>query len=317
VTDEALALAFRTGMPYVGLRDHAHDPELDHLIPPDAARTARVIPLTADDDRIRLAVADPQPDLSALGPYLSGRQVHLALAPREELDNILGPPPVRVAGPVAGEAAEQGTEDEHEPAAADEPESLTAQVEPGAPVVAAEADSPPAPDAGPVGDDEEPAGEAEHAGGHAEPALASVADAPLAAEAEIADAPSAAEAEVGAEAPLAEELAAARETEGAAPLAAEEEAVTDAPLAAGADAGAPLAAEVEPAAAGHPAAEEPAGAVAAAAAPPPADDHPELAGEVPSWLEPRRRRWPVVLALIIVFLVLIAAAAVVYAYVVT
>ena len=237
MTDEALALAFRTGMPYVGLRDHAHDPELDHLIPPDAARTARAIPLTADVDRIRLAVADPEPDLSALDPYLSGRQVHLALAPREELDKILGPPPVRVAEPDAGEAAaDEGTEEEHEPAVA-------------------EPDSPPAPDAGPVGDEEEPTGE-EDAAGPADPALASVAEAPLA--------------------------------DGA-----------------------------EPAAPGLPAAEEPAGPVAAAAAAPPADDHPELAGEVPSWLEPRRRRWPVVLALIIVFLVLIAAAAAVYAYVVT
>jgi hypothetical protein len=270
LTDEALALAFRTGMPYVGLRDHAHDPALDHLVPPDLARTARVIPLAADDDRIRLAVADPEPDLSALDPYLSGRQVHLALSPREELDKILGPPPVRVAEP-----------------------------EPVEPSVAA----------GPVGDEEEPAGEAEHVGAVAEPAVASDAAEPDAAE------------EVAGEAPLAEDLAAARDADAAEPAAARDaeaaesaEAPLTEDLAAARDA---KAAADAPPAAEHPAAEEPAGAVAAVAAAPPPDDHPELAGEVPSWLEPRRRRWWVVVALIIVFLVLIAAAAVVYAYVVT
>jgi hypothetical protein len=93
LSDDAIALAFRTGLPFVGLRDHEHDAELDNVVPPDAARLARVIPLTAADDHVRLAVADPEPDLVALTPYLEGRRVELAIAPREELEEILGPPP--------------------------------------------------------------------------------------------------------------------------------------------------------------------------------------------------------------------------------
>jgi hypothetical protein len=100
VTDDALALAFRTGLPFVGLRDHAHDPELDRVIPPAAARAARVVPLVASDDRVRLAVAEPEPDISALAPYLGDRGVELAIADREELEAILGPPaPTEPAAP--------------------------------------------------------------------------------------------------------------------------------------------------------------------------------------------------------------------------
>lgn len=144
MSDEALALAFRAGLPYVGLRDHAHDPELDGLIPPDAARTARAIPLAADDDRVRLAVADPEPDLSALDRFLSGRKVDLALAPREELDQILGPPP-RVVD--VGEHA----------AFAAEPEPDVAEEE----TLAAQASLPPAPEEAPVGDEDGVGTEAE------------------------------------------------------------------------------------------------------------------------------------------------------------
>jgi Type II secretion system (T2SS), protein E, N-terminal domain len=117
LSDEALALAFRTGLPYVGLRDHEHDPELDHVVPLDAARFARVLPLTAADDHVRLAVADPEPDLAVLTPYLEGRRVELAIAPVDELEEILGPPPDEVEVPVAEpEAAEP------EPLAPPEPE---------------------------------------------------------------------------------------------------------------------------------------------------------------------------------------------------
>jgi Type II secretion system (T2SS), protein E, N-terminal domain len=124
VSDEAIALAFRTGLPYVGLRDHEHDPELDHLVPPDAARSARVLPLTAADDHVRLAVADPEPDLAALTPYLEGRRVELAIAPREELEEILGPPPDEVEVPVAEAAAVEAEAEAEAPAVA-EPEPLT------------------------------------------------------------------------------------------------------------------------------------------------------------------------------------------------
>ncbi|HEY7618972.1 MAG TPA: hypothetical protein VH834_04325 [Solirubrobacteraceae bacterium] len=92
MSDDALDLAFRNGLPFVGLRDHEHDPQLDTIVPPDAARSARAIPLTFADDHVRLAVADPDADLAALAPYLAGRRVELAIAPRDEVEAILGPP---------------------------------------------------------------------------------------------------------------------------------------------------------------------------------------------------------------------------------
>jgi hypothetical protein len=93
VKDDALALAFRAGLPFVGLRDHQHDPELDRFIPPDAARAARVVLLSAGDDYLRVALADPEADLTALRPYLGDRRVELAVAADHEVEALLGPPP--------------------------------------------------------------------------------------------------------------------------------------------------------------------------------------------------------------------------------
>ena len=130
LTDDALALAFRTGLPYVGLRDHAHDPDLDRLIPPDAARAARAVPLGADDDHIRVAVADPDADLSALTPYVADHEIELALAPREEIDAILGPPLAPERGDTPGAARmaadERAWGDEAEPHAGGKPDPLAA-----------------------------------------------------------------------------------------------------------------------------------------------------------------------------------------------
>jgi hypothetical protein len=164
VSDDALDLAFRTGLPFVGLRDHEHDPELDTIVPPAAARSARAVPLAAAADHVRLAVADPDTDLTALTPYLAGRRVELAIAPREEVESVLGPADPSAAQSTPDETAprdeaprEAGPEHpldaaaESEPPAPPEPPALDAEVE--APDAAAEpeppaaAPEPPAPDA--------------------------------------------------------------------------------------------------------------------------------------------------------------------------
>ena len=261
VTEDALALAFRTGMPFVGLRDHAHDPDLDRLIPPDAARTARAIPLTADDDRVRLAVADPATDLSTLDRYLSGRQVELALAPRQEIDTILGPPPP----PAQAATEERGTLGTEEPAPTDpapitDPDLLAAEQ-----LVASDA----TPDEdGSLVAETEPAAATEPESFPAEqPAPTDAApDEPdsLVAETEPAADPD--------------------------PLIAEQPAPTDA------------------------AADEPRSLVPDPEPQVIAEGDAELAGEVPSWLEPRRRRWwRVVLTVLLVLVVLAAAAVIVLA----
>jgi hypothetical protein len=91
VNDDALALAFRAGLPFVGLRDHEHDPELDDVVPPEAAAAAGVVALAASDDHVRLAVAHPSVNLGPLTPYLGDRRVELAIASRVELEAIVGP----------------------------------------------------------------------------------------------------------------------------------------------------------------------------------------------------------------------------------
>jgi Type II secretion system (T2SS), protein E, N-terminal domain len=152
VTDDALALAFRTGLPFVGLRDHQHDPDLDRLLPPDAARAARVVPLAADGDHLRLAVADPEADIAALSPYIAGLDIELAVATEEEVEAILGPPPRRPLTPAPPPLVAERQAAEPELLAA-EPELLAAEPE----LLAAEPEAaePEAPELDPA----EPAGQ--------------------------------------------------------------------------------------------------------------------------------------------------------------
>jgi hypothetical protein len=88
--DDAIALAFAHGLPYAGLRDEQHD---SALVPVDVARRARVVALDADDGHVRLAVAEPEPDLDAVRPHLGDLAPRIVIAPRDEIDAILGPPP--------------------------------------------------------------------------------------------------------------------------------------------------------------------------------------------------------------------------------
>ena len=121
MNDDALALAFRTGLPFVGLRDHEHDPAIDDVVPPAAAAAAGVVALATTDDHVRLAVAHPSVDLSALEPYVGDRRVEVAIASRAELEEIVGPPPPVVEEPVA--ADEQLIEEGPEPEVGPEPEA--------------------------------------------------------------------------------------------------------------------------------------------------------------------------------------------------
>jgi hypothetical protein len=276
VTEEALALAFRTGMPFVGLRDHAHDPDLDRLIPPDAARTARAVPLSADDDRIRLAVADPHTDLSTLDRYVIGRQVELALAPREELDTILGLPPPPGEAPTEAPTDErepEATEQQPDPLAEAEPESLGTEetTQTTLPAAVAEPDSlaaeHPAPNDPATAEPDRLAAE------HSPPR-----DPAPPAEPDL----------LAAEHPPPRDPAPPAEPD---LLAAEEPAPTDA------------------------AADEPRSLVADPEAQVVAEVDAELAGEVPSWLEPRPGRWwRVVFTVLLVLVVLGAAAVLVLAF---
>ena len=100
--DEAITLAFAHGLPFAGLRDERND---DALVPTEVARAARVVALRADGERVRLAAAEPEPDLSALQEHLGGRSAEIVIAPRAEIDAILGPaPPATAVEPAPIEA---------------------------------------------------------------------------------------------------------------------------------------------------------------------------------------------------------------------
>jgi hypothetical protein len=284
VSDDALALAFRAGLPFVGLRDHEHDPELDRHIPPEAARAVRAVPLAADDDHLLLAVADPETDLSTLTPYLAGREVAIAIAPPDELGALLGPPPADGAWPPAEPEIE-------EPEATPPPGAVEAEAE-AVEAVAAELPGP-----GPVGPwatevapaeaDAAPPG-AERA--EPEPAVPGVAKAEAAALEPAV--PGVAEAEAAALVP--EDGVAAPRPEPAAPEPDAE------PVVAASEPDAePVVAASEPDAAGP--------AVAASG---------ELDGELPSWLEPRRTGRRVVVALLTILLMAVVVAGAVAAYIV-
>jgi hypothetical protein len=297
LTEDTLALAFRTGLPYIGLRDHAHDPDLDRLIPPDAARAARAVPLAAEGDHVRLAVADPETDLSTLTPYLEEHEIELALAPREEIDAILGPPaavipeqPPRAKADGAGEAwTDRAIASEAGPQAGTEGE--------GASAAEAATDAAGGPQAGTEGEGAVAVEAETDAAG--EPTAGTEGDGPIAVEAvpEATDEPRVSAEQADSHhadrgpAPGADAVATGAGDEAAAAQTAAESSVPEpAP---------DIAAAPEPAA-------------SPIAAPASADIGPD---EVPSWLEPPSRQRRVLIAALTIFVLLVVAAALVVAFV--
>jgi hypothetical protein len=79
----ALTLALDSGLPYLGLRDLEADPNLLLYLPAALARTSEVVPLSLEENMLRLACASPDLDLEpirsrfprlALEVYLSGSE---------------------------------------------------------------------------------------------------------------------------------------------------------------------------------------------------------------------------------------------------
>ena len=287
MSDDALALAFRAGLPFVGLRDHEPDPGVDRIVPPEAAAAAGVVALAASDDHVRFAVAHPDVNLGSLAPYLGNRRVELAIAPSAELEAIVGaaPKPAAEPPPAGQETLLPVTEDEPlaaaevldsgEPVAAAEPgteaQPLAAAepLDPGEPPAAAE----------PIGEEEPPA----------------VAEAP----AEQSPRPTAAELLAAVTTPGAEELL------GATPAEQPD------------DAEQPADAEREPSPAEVAAVE----AQPEAEAPPveryKAHPEPPDPGEDPSWLAPPSRLKRVLRVLLVLMLLIVIAGGALLAYLLT
>jgi nicotinate-nucleotide--dimethylbenzimidazole phosphoribosyltransferase len=319
VTDDALALAFRSGLPFVGLRDHEPDPDVDRIVPPEAAAAAGVVALAASADHVRFAVAHPSVNLSSLAPYLGNRRVELAIAPRTELEAIVGaaPKPAVEPPPVGQETLLPAGEDESAalvPAEPLDPEEPPAAAEP---VDAAEPPGveEPAAAAEPV-DAAEPATPAEPLDPGEPPAAAEPVDAaepPAVAEPGGEEEPVAAERPHEAEPPPGEpphrptaaELLAAVATPGA------EELLGATPAARPDETAAP-ATEPEPVASEQPAPVD---------APPveryKAQPEPPDPGEDPSWLEPPSRLKRVMRVLLVIMLLIVIAGGALLAYLLT
>jgi hypothetical protein len=91
--DEAVRIAFEAGLPYTGLRDFRPDERLWRLVDPGRARRAGVVPLLVVGDRLKVAAARPDPDLSGLDGGCAG--VDVVIAPAAEIDAVLAGLPAR------------------------------------------------------------------------------------------------------------------------------------------------------------------------------------------------------------------------------
>jgi len=86
--DEGVRIAFEAGLPFTGLRDFRPDERLWRGVAPDWALRERVVPLVVVGDRLKLAAARPDADLSAIQDAYAG--VDLVIAPADEIDAALG-----------------------------------------------------------------------------------------------------------------------------------------------------------------------------------------------------------------------------------
>jgi hypothetical protein len=81
----ALALAFRSGRPFAGLRLVTPDHRLFLYLPLHLAQRERVVPLTLEDDCLTIASAYLDPDLTSVEDRFPSLDVRLLVSPRVEV----------------------------------------------------------------------------------------------------------------------------------------------------------------------------------------------------------------------------------------
>ncbi|HWI71972.1 MAG TPA: glycosyltransferase [Baekduia sp.] len=96
--DDAVRIAFEAGLPYAGLRDFRPDGRLLDAVPPGWPQAHRALPLALDGDRLTLAAAQPDPDLSDLDPAYT---IDVVISPEGEIADALA----RLPAPAAPEQA--------------------------------------------------------------------------------------------------------------------------------------------------------------------------------------------------------------------
>jgi hypothetical protein len=80
-----LALALESGLPYVGLRGLNPDPNLLLYLPAALSRTADLVPLSLEENMLRLACASPDADLEPIRSRFPRLALEVCLSGVEEI----------------------------------------------------------------------------------------------------------------------------------------------------------------------------------------------------------------------------------------
>ncbi len=84
----ALTLALESGLPYVGLRGLTPDPGLLVYLPAALVRTGDLVPLSLEDNMLRLACASPDVDLEAIRSRFPRMALEVSLSGVDEIRNV-------------------------------------------------------------------------------------------------------------------------------------------------------------------------------------------------------------------------------------
>ncbi len=77
------------GLPYTGLREFTVDPRMLLYVPYRVAVAQRIVPMTIIANRLQLASAVPDPDLTSLRRHFPGLEIDITIAPAAEIDSVL------------------------------------------------------------------------------------------------------------------------------------------------------------------------------------------------------------------------------------
>lgn len=84
----ALTLALESGLPYVGLRGLNPDPNLLLYLPAALARTADIVPLSLEENMLRLACASPDADLAPVRSRFPRLALEVCLSGADEIRTL-------------------------------------------------------------------------------------------------------------------------------------------------------------------------------------------------------------------------------------
>jgi hypothetical protein len=84
----ALTLALESGLPYLGLRDITPDPGLLVYLPAALVRTADMVPVSLEDNMLRLACASPDVDLEEIRSRFPRMALEVSLSGVDEIRNV-------------------------------------------------------------------------------------------------------------------------------------------------------------------------------------------------------------------------------------